>query len=155
MSRGLGDVYKRQEESLGAYKLSGVTSRGSASLEELMASATRLPAMTVRDKFVIVASRSHLSPETEAYIEDMKRLHSEVELISSGSSIKICLVAEGKADVYPRFAPTMEWDTAAGHAIARAAGMEIYQAGKEEPLCYNKENLLNPWFVVEPKRMKN
>jgi len=48
----------------------------------------------------------------------------------------------------------MEWDTAAGHAIARAAGMEVYQAGKEEPLCYNKEDLLNPWFVVEPKRMK-
>ena len=104
--------------------------------------------------FVIVASRSHLTPETEAYIEGMKRQHSEVELISSGSSIKICLVAEGKADVYPRFAPTMEWDTAAGHAIARAAGLEVYQAGKEEPLCYNKENLLNPWFVVEPKQMK-
>ena len=50
-------------------------------------------------------------------------------------------VAEGKADVYPRFAPTMEWDTAAGHAIARAAGMEVYQAGKEEPLRYNKEDL--------------
>ena len=85
------------------------------------------------------------------YIEKMKCSHAEVELISSGSSIKICLVAEGKADVYPRFAPTMEWDTAAGHAIARAAGMEIYQVGKEEPLQYNKEDLLNPWFIVEPK----
>ena len=84
----------------------------------------------------------------------MKRGHPEVELISSGSSIKICLVAEGKADVYPRFAPTMEWDTAAGHAIARAAGIEIYQAGKEEPLLYNKEDLLNPWFIVETKHSK-
>ena len=75
------------------------------------------------------------------------------ELISSGSSIKICLVAEGKADVYPRFAPTMEWDTAAGHAIARAAGMEIYQADKKDvPLQYNKEDLLNPWFIVEKRR---
>ena len=89
---------------------------------------------------------------TESYIADLKKKHGSVELISSGSSIKICLVAEGKADVYPRFAPTMEWDTAAGHAIARAAGMEVYQAGKEEPLRYNKEDLLNPWFVVEPKR---
>ena len=142
------------EEHIGAYKLSGITSRGDVSLEELMASATRLPAEAARDKFVIVASRSHLTPETESYIEEMKRQHAEVELISSGSSIKICLVAEGKADVYPRFAPTMEWDTAAGHAVARAAGMEVYQAGKEEPLCYNKEDLLNPWFVVEPKRMK-
>lgn len=66
----------------------------------------------------MVASRSHLSPETESYIADLKKKHGSVELISSGSSIKICLVAEGKADVYPRFAPTMEWDTAAGHAIA-------------------------------------
>lgn len=138
-------------ENLGAYKLSGFTARGDRQLEELMAEAVRLPVKGERDKFVIVASRSHLSPETEDYIEKMRRYHSDVELISSGSSIKICLVAEGKADVYPRFAPTMEWDTAAGHAIARAAGMEVYQAGKEEPLRYNKEDLLNPWFIVEPR----
>lgn len=74
-------------------------------------------------------------------------------MISSGSSIKICLVAEGTADVYPRFAPTMEWDTAAGHAIARAAGREVYRAGTDTPLEYNKEDLLNPWFIVEPKRL--
>lgn len=138
-------------EGLGAYRLMDVTMRGEASLEELMARAVGLPQSEVRNAFVIVASRSHLTPETEAYIEEMKRLHAEVELISSGSSIKICQVAEGKADVYPRFAPTMEWDTAAGHAIARAAGKEIYQAGKEEPLLYNKEDLLNPWFIVENK----
>ena len=93
-----------------------------------------MPLEDVRDHFIVVASRSHLSPETETYIADLKKKHGSVELISSGSSIKICLVAEGSADVYPRFAPTMEWDTAAGHAIARAAGMEVYQAGKEEPL---------------------
>ena len=136
----------------GAYKLSGFTTRGEASLEELMAEAVRLPVKDKHSGFVIVASRSHLSPETESYIEKMKCCHSDVELVSSGSSIKICLVAEGKADVYPRFAPTMEWDTAAGHAIARAAGMEVYQAEKEEPLQYNKEDLLNPWFIVEPRR---
>lgn len=139
-------------ENLGAYKLSDFTVRGDAPLEELMAKAVRLPVKSEHDKFVIVASRSHLSPETEDYIGKMKRCHPDVELISSGSSIKICLVAEGKADVYPRFAPTMEWDTAAGHAIARAAGMEVYQAGGEEPLQYNKEDLLNPWFIVEPRR---
>ncbi|WP_101545898.1 3'(2'),5'-bisphosphate nucleotidase CysQ [Bacteroides cutis] len=142
------------DEEIGAYKLSGITMRAETTLDELMASAVRLPDKDEHDKFVIVASRSHLSPETEVYIEEMKRHHPDVELISSGSSIKICLVAEGKADVYPRFAPTMEWDTAAGHAIARAAGMEIYQVGKEEPLQYNKEDLLNPWFVVEPRRVK-
>ena len=77
------------EETLGAYKLSDVTARGGASLEELTAKAVRLPIKDSRDKFVIVASRSHLSPETEDYIEEMKRCHSDVELISSGSSIKI------------------------------------------------------------------
>lgn len=139
-------------EGLGAYKLLDIAAREGASLTELMERAVRLPESDIHDKYVIVASRSHLTPETEAYIEEMKRLHSEVELISSGSSIKICQVAEGKADVYPRFAPTMEWDTAAGHAIARAAGKEIYQAGKDEPLLYNKEDLLNPWFIVETRR---
>lgn len=142
------------EEALGAYKLSGITELAGATLEELMTSAERMPEKKECGNFVIVASRSHLTAETEAYIEQMKCRHSDVELVSCGSSIKICLVAEGKADVYPRFAPTMEWDTAAGHAIARAAGMEIYQAGKDEPLKYNKEDLLNPWFIVEPRRMK-
>lgn len=141
-------------EEWGAYKLSDITTRGGMSWDELVSKAVRLPETTVRDRFVIVASRSHLTPETEAYIEEMKRIHTEVDLISSGSSIKICQVAEGKADVYPRFAPTMEWDTAAGHAIARAAGMEIYQAGKEKPLQYNKEDLLNPWFVVEARHIQ-
>lgn len=140
------------EETLGAFKLTDITKRSGASWEELVAGAIHLPMPIEREKFVIVASRSHLSPETESYIEEMKRQHQEVELISSGSSIKICLVAEGKAHAYPRFAPTMEWDTAAGHAIARAAGMEVFQADNEEtPLCYNKEDLLNPWFVVKPR----
>ena len=140
-------------EGLGAYKLSDVTSRGDASLEELIAKAIRLPIETEHNKYVIVASRSHSTPETERFVEDARTVHPNVELISSGSSIKICLVAEGIADVYPRFAPTMEWDTAAGHAIARAAGMEVYRAGMDMPLSYNKEDLLNPWFIVEPKRV--
>ncbi len=140
-------------EELGAYKLAGITSLPEgATLETLVADAVRLPQPATRDHKVIVASRSHLTPETEEYVNDMKRKYGNVELISCGSSIKICRVAEGAADVYPRFAPTMEWDTAAGHAIARAAGMEIYRAGEENPLRYNKEDLLNPWFIVERKR---
>lgn len=140
-------------EGLGAYKLAGITSLPEgATLETLMAKATSLPQPMARDHKVIVASRSHLTPETEEYVDAMKRKYGNVELISCGSSIKICRVAEGAADVYPRFAPTMEWDTAAGHAIARAAGMEIYRAGEENPLRYNKEDLLNPWFIAERKR---
>lgn len=141
-------------EGVGAYKLSNIVALNNdyLTLEQLMQSSKRMPTKEVHNPFVIVASRSHLTPETETYISDLRKKHGNIELVSSGSSIKICLVAEGKADVYPRFAPTMEWDTAAGHAIARAAGMEVYQAGKEEPLRYNKEDLLNPWFIVEAKR---
>lgn len=141
-------------EGVGAYKTTELTSlKEEVTLEQMIRKSKRLPVGDAsRDRFIVVASRSHLSPETEVYINELKSKHDSLECISSGSSIKICLVAEGEADVYPRFAPTMEWDTAAGHAIARAAGMEMYQSGKNEPLLYNKENLLNPSFVVERKR---
>lgn len=141
-------------EGVGAFKCFGITAlhEDGVTLKEMIEESKQLPLKADRDHFIAVASRSHLTPETEVYIEDLKKKHVSVELISSGSSIKICLVAEGVADVYPRFAPTMEWDTAAGHAIARAAGMEVYQAGTNEPLRYNKEDLLNPWFIVETKR---
>lgn len=134
----------------GAYKMEGIAERKSLSLEEMEQAACRLPlAGQNRDAFVIVASRSHLSPETSAYIHEKEQMYARVEQVSVGSSIKICWVAEGIADEYPRFAPTMEWDTAAGHAIAKAAGAEVWQTDKEEPLAYNKSDLLNPWFIVK------
>ena len=73
----------------------------------------------------------------------------QVEFQSAGSSLKLCLVAEGAADVYPRFGPTMEWDTGAAHAVATAAGRRVLNAETGEDLVYNKENLLNPFFIVE------
>lgn len=138
-------------EGWGAYKLTDVFELEEAdTCASLRERALRLPRPKTGDgPFVIVASRSHLSPETETFIHQMEAEHPRVEVVSSGSSIKICLVAEGVADVYPRFAPTMEWDTAAGHAIARAAGKEVFQAESSIPLQYNKEDLLNPWFVVK------
>lgn len=141
-------------QSLGAYKLTDIVEvPPAATLQSIVDSAAKLPIAALKpDHFVVVASRSHRSPETEDYIKEKEQQHGAIELISSGSSIKICLVAQGSAQVYPRFAPTMEWDTAAGHAIARAAGMEVYQADGEIPLQYNKEDLLNPWFIVERKR---
>ena len=108
-----------------------------------------LPAGGGHDIFTVVASRSHMSPETQAYIREMERVHGQVRMVSSGSSIKICLVAEGVADAYPRYAPTMEWDTAAGDAVARAAGKMVTDAGTGKPLAYNKPDLHNPWFLVE------
>ena len=88
--------------------------------------------------------------KVQGFIENLRKQGQPITLISSGSSLKICLVAEGTADVYPRFAPTMEWDTAAGHAIARAAGCEVYHIDGKTPLNYNKEDLHNPWFIVKP-----
>ena len=95
----------------------------------------------------VVASRSHCNDETKVFIADLEK-DGRVELVSSGSSLKLCLVAEGTADVYPRIAPTMEWDTAAAQAVVEASGATVVQYGTDEPLTYNKENLLNPYFVV-------
>ena len=117
---------------------------GSASMIE------SLPLMkSVEGLYTVVASRSHMNTETEEYISQLRKNHDNIQLVSSGSSIKICLVAEGAADAYPRFAPTMEWDTAAGDAIARAAGKRVVDAQTGKPLVYNKEDLHNPWFLVE------
>ena len=96
----------------------------------------------------VVGSRSHMNQETLDFIEELKQLGKEIEIVSKGSSLKFCLVAEGKADVYPRYAPTMEWDTAAGQAICNAAGISVISKQTNRPLLYNKENLLNPWFLV-------
>lgn len=119
------------------------------SLEELIKSSQKLPLATTNTKFTVVASRSHLSEETEMFIDGLKMVHKEVNFISSGSSIKLCLVAEGSADVYPRFAPTMEWDTAAGQAICEIAGKKVVDYTTNQNLLYNKPNLLNNWFVVQ------
>jgi 3'(2'), 5'-bisphosphate nucleotidase len=96
----------------------------------------------------VVGSRSHMSAETEEFVVSLKEDYDNVEIVSKGSSLKFCLVAEGNADVYPRFAPTMEWDTAAGQAICEAVGLKVISKDTNEPLLYNKENLLNPWFLV-------
>ena len=114
---------------------------------DIIRQAQRLPVGRSAKGFVCVASRSHLSAETEAYITLLRHRHGDLQLISAGSSLKLCRIAEGSADVYPRFAPTMEWDTAAGDAIVRAAGGRMLAAHTDQPLVYNKEDLRNPDFV--------
>ncbi|MCG6976093.1 MAG: 3'(2'),5'-bisphosphate nucleotidase CysQ [Acidiferrobacterales bacterium] len=91
----------------------------------------------------VVASRSHASPALEQFLDAV----GEVETISMGSSLKLCLVAEGAADVYPRLGLTSEWDTAAAQAVVETAGGKVTTVNGE-PLVYNKEDILNPWFVV-------
>lgn len=116
---------------------------------ERAAMAHRLPITAERTVFTIVASRSHLSPETEAYVRAAEAEHGAVQLTSMGSALKICLVAEGAADAYPRYAPTMEWDTAAGHAIANEAGRQLIDVTTSAPMRYNKHELVNQWFIVQ------
>jgi 3'(2'), 5'-bisphosphate nucleotidase len=131
----------------GAYRQEGATHAGGTAYERAHM-AQRLPIHSHRTAFTIVASRSHRSPETEAYIRAAEAEHGAVQLTSMGSALKICLVAEGTADAYPRYAPTMEWDTAAGHAIANEAGRKLVDVTTSAPMRYNKHELMNQWFIV-------
>lgn len=146
-------------------------------------STSHLPGSPKQRALRVVASKSHCNDETREFIADLERTYGETEMVSRGSSLKLCMVAEGSADIYPRIAPTMEWDTAAAHAVVKAAGGEVFEydsavpatsylsetldvEGRKSgespptshlppptnhtlrPLRYNKENLLNPYFVV-------
>ncbi len=93
----------------------------------------------------VVASKSHMTDETREFIEQYK----VGQLKSAGSSLKFCLLAKGEADLYPRFGPTMEWDTAAGHAVLKAAGGQVIQTDGR-PFIYGKaeQNYLNPFFIA-------
>ncbi|MEX2581476.1 MAG: 3'(2'),5'-bisphosphate nucleotidase CysQ [Verrucomicrobiales bacterium] len=102
-----------------------------------------------KSKVTVVASRSHLTPDVERFVSSLREEGKEVNFLSSGSSLKLCLVAEGAADVYPRLGPTMEWDTGAAHAVALEAGRRVVDHETGTDLVYNKENLLNPYFIVE------
>ena len=95
----------------------------------------------------VVASRSHATGVTGEFIERVETACGGCRLKSMGSALKICLVAEGGADVYPRLGPTSEWDIAAAHGVLRAAGGRLTTA-RGEAIRYNKENILNPWFVA-------
>jgi 3'(2'), 5'-bisphosphate nucleotidase len=117
-------------------------------MDQLMKVAEKLPLFQPKKQYTIVASRSHLSPETEAFINKEKEKHGNVNTVSAGSSIKFCLVAEGKADTYPRFAPTMEWDSAAGQIIVEEIGKKVLNMETNKTLSYNKKSLLNPSFLV-------
>ncbi len=102
-----------------------------------------------KQKVIVVGSRSHLDERTEAFVQNLRAEGKEVEFSASGSSLKFCMVAEGAADVYPRFGPTMEWDTAAAHAVALYAGKNVLHAETRQPVVYNKPDLYSPFFIVE------
>jgi len=151
----LGELYYAKQGE-GAY-LSTVDSQWS------IIDSKRLPCYKKdEDTLNVVASKSHLSQETEEFIKNLATSGKKLSTISKGSSLKLCMVATGEADIYPRLAPTMEWDTAAAHAIVLESGKNVYvydsnitdyrlATSDNRPLAmqYNKENLLNPWFVVK------
>lgn len=117
--------------------------------ESILAKATLISPNKDPLRLRVVGSRSHMNDETLNYLEQLKKeTHKELKIVSKGSSLKLCLVAEGAADVYPRFAPTMEWDIAAGHAICSAAGIQVIDQVTGKEMRYNKENLLNNYFIV-------
>ena len=94
----------------------------------------------------VIVSRSHLNENTTQYI---KKLNAP-QLISCGSSLKFLYIADNKADIYPRFGPTMEWDTAAAHSILKALDIVVTNLEDKKELSYNKKNLLNPYFLIKP-----
>lgn len=141
-----GDLYFGGK-AYGAHLLKNLSS-GLPAYEAYLSSSVKLPVVNGRKTYTMIGSRSHMSPETQKYFEDVRLKRGNVEILSKGSSLKLCMIAEGRADEYPRFAPTMEWDIAAGHAIIEGAGgwLRHYKSG--ETMRYNKENLINGWFVA-------
>ncbi len=158
------DVFYFAGDGLGAYRMDNsdilaignnrpVKNDSARVLETILARSIKLPDDNHRfekkdSQITIVGSRSHATKELEAFIESMRKKHEQVEFISAGSSLKLCLVAEGRADIYPRLGPTMEWDTAAGQVIVEQARGSVLNYEMDEPLRYNKKNLLNPWFIA-------
>ena len=137
----LGYVYSPIKKELyvggldkGAYKLSN------DKIENLRVS-------TFKNTVRIVASRNHLNEETQKFISKFK----DYKLLQAGSSIKFCMVAEGSADIYPRLAPTSEWDTAAAQAVVEGAGGSVKDL-EGQRLSYQKEKILNPFFIVSGKK---
>ena len=134
-------------ESVGAFK---VINASKYKFDEMKTATKKLPLKPKEDGVVtVVVSRSHFSKETQAFIDQLKNEYKTVKTVSAGSSLKLCLVAEGTADVYPRLAPTMEWDIGAGQAIIEASGGRVYFHESDKNVTYNKKDLRNSWFVAK------
>ena len=140
------DVLHFAAEGIGAFRIEKASTLSSP---EYFTSSEKLPLQPLPAVFTIVGSRSHASPETEAYVEEQRKAHGQVDFVAAGSSLKFCLVAEGKAHVYPRFAPTMEWDTAAGQVIIEQSGGKMMEWPSKDAIRYNRRELRNTWFLCE------
>ena len=157
-------------EGLGSYKLekietvgdlldgAGNSSGETIDLSVVMDGALRLPSSETTgrrsNQINLVGSRSHGLEALSDFVNKMKEKYDEVGFVPAGSALKFCLVAEGKADLYPRFGPTMEWDTAAGHCVVEQSGGAVVRMTEKTPLVYNKKDLHNPHFICLGKRFK-
>lgn len=130
----------------GAWKI--VNPEPDCTVDQISQNGTKLPQKNKNTEYTVAASRTHLDNETIAFIENLKKLHPELKIIRKGSSLKFCMIAEGTADIFPRFGTTMEWDSAAGHAIVKAAGKNVFHTDQQTEIRYNKENLRNPYFIA-------
>ncbi|SFP94807.1 3'(2'),5'-bisphosphate nucleotidase CysQ [Hydrogenimonas thermophila] len=165
LAPAINELYYAKKEE-GAYKV--MLDNGCWIMDEKdLQKAQKLPlnnstSNTENSTLTIVASKSHLNQETQDFIDNLTSNTENSTFISKGSSLKLLMVAEGSANVYPRLAPTMEWDTAAADAVVREAGKMTYEYNQQSntqdstsniknfpSLKYNKEDLLNPWFVVK------
>jgi 3'(2'), 5'-bisphosphate nucleotidase len=132
------------EENFGSYKVNNISS-----FKYIFKGKTQnLKESSYPEIYTMVVSKSHMNHETEDYVREIKNGEGKIKLKSFGSSLKICKVADGEAHCYPRFGPTMEWDTAAAHAVAKYAACRLIDSKSKKELLYNKENLLNPFFLV-------
>ena len=144
----LGKAYFA-EQGCGAMLLEGVYPDENANYtnRDIRSKAQMLPlSSATHDKFRIAVSRSHQTAETAEYVEKMRKMHPEIDIIEQGSSYKFCLMAEGVIDYYPRTTTTYEWDTAAAELILVESGGLVRSLPDHRPLRYNKEDLHNPWF---------
>ena len=157
-------------EGLGSYKLEKIETVGLLLDEAGNSSETTLDVSTVVNEALklprnqpsgrpsnqinLVGSRSHGTEALSEFVEKLQENYDKVGFVPAGSALKFCLVAEGKADLYPRFGPTMEWDTAAGHCVVEQSGGVVVQMNEKIPLAYNKKDLHNPYFICLGKDFK-
>ncbi|MDR2423277.1 MAG: 3'(2'),5'-bisphosphate nucleotidase CysQ [Prevotellaceae bacterium] len=143
----LGDMYFGVKD-IGSFKIKMDETLPSLPFGKIVEKSEKLPSpVKNEEKYTILVSYNHLNEKTMEYIAELGKIHPEIEVRKIGSSLKMCLLAAGTGDVYVRHTDTYEWDTAAAQAILEGAGWSIYSLDADKPLTYNKESLLNPYFV--------
>jgi 3'(2'), 5'-bisphosphate nucleotidase len=146
----IGDMYFGIKD-MGSFKIA-IENRDlqTYSFRQIITESKKLdPSSKTTGKYTILASYNHVNKETLEYIANMRKTYPDVEVKKVGSSLKMCMLADGIGDVYVRYTDTYEWDTAAAQTILEGVGWSINALDTNEPLTYNKESLLNPYFICE------